>query len=110
MKVMMQTGGVRGPRGGPTGRAKRALGYAQDKNLTLAGSESKVYRRYREIAGTDRASGRHGKIGREFHLCSVSGVFIEDCGLVYVSSQASRNKDKDSDVLPKSLILWSQRV
>lgn len=43
-----------------------------------------------ERADTDGVSGKLGK-ERESHLCAGSGVFTEDGGLVYLSSQGSRN-------------------
>lgn len=56
----------------------------------------------------DRASGslRTDK-ERESLFDSGSGVFTEDCGLVYVPTQESKNwfeKGQGPDVLPKSLI------
>ena len=54
-----------------------------------AGGESRVYRRYRE---NDSVSRRLRKERRKLHLYLGSGVLIEGGGLVYVSSQASRNR------------------
>ena len=51
------------------------------------GSES---RRLRASIGTDRASGRLGK-EKESCLWLGSGVFTEDCGLMYMPSQIPRN-------------------
>ena len=62
---------------------------------------------YIERADADRTSGRLRKES-ESHLCFGSGVFIEDCGPVRVSSQASRDTDEYLGVLHKSLMLWSQ--
>lgn len=42
------------------------------------GRESRVYLRYRESSGTERASERLRK-KRESHLCLGSGVFTGDC-------------------------------
>lgn len=45
-----------------------------------------------ESADTGRVSGRPRKEKEsESHRCFGSRVFIEDCGLMYMSSHASRN-------------------
>ena len=56
-----------------------------------AGGESGVYRRCRENARRVPGEIQKGK-EMEARLCSGSGDFIEDHGLVYVASQASRNQ------------------
>ena len=52
-----------------------------------------IEEREREREREDRSVWKTGKEKeQESHLCSESGVFTEDSGLMYVSSQTSRNQ------------------
>ena len=48
--------------------------------------------------------GNSGKKKKASYLCFKSGIFTEDCGLVHIPSQASRNKDECLGVFHKSLM------
>ena len=85
--IVMQACPVRGPRKCPTGPAKTVLGFIQD------GNQMQVERKWEQsllkiFGGSERA--RKERI-ESFIFARWSGVFIEDSGLVCVSSQAFRN-------------------
>lgn len=85
----MQAGWVQGLNRGPTGPAKRVLGFAQDGNQTQAErTKSRVWIQTERLGDLERK-------GKESvsHLSLGPGVFIEDNCLVHLSSQVkSRNK------------------
>ena len=88
----MQSGQVRGPRGAPTEPAKRVLASGRTEiKREPAGGESKVLKIYRQQRGTDHLG--HSGRRRSVRLACVQGpgVFLDDCGLEQVPSQASKN-------------------
>ena len=111
----MLTGWVPRPRGHPTGPAKRVPGCVQDRNQTRARrrwkqSLLKVERecRYRQSVWETRK----GKEGVSSSL-GAWGFFIDDCDLVHMSSQSSRNwseQGQSPGVHHKPLTPWSQGV
>lgn len=89
----MPAGQVQGPREGPTVTAKSVLGDMQDKHQAQAAGRERaefiedIYResRYKHSIWETWK-------GRQLCLYLGSGVFSEDCSLVYMSSQASGNQ------------------
>lgn len=89
----MQAGRVQGPRGAPTGPARWVLGFMKYGNQhEPAGGESRVYRRYIERYRWNIWETQKEK--ESFVLVWGLRVLIEDCDVVHVASQASRNQSE----------------
>lgn len=109
--IMMPAGRVWGPRRGPAGPAKTACVFTWDGNQTWAIGRWEHSLLKIEQIQMDWVFQRLRKKGGSLIFVRSLGAFIDNCSLMHMSSQASRNWSEQGQgpgVHHKSLIPWSR--